>query len=451
MQNKRVKYSFLFITIFSCASFSAYACETPFEGFDKFLQIQRDRNVEFARLDATQSRDFIQALGEQCYFQLRQHGAFEGMASSRMLEIKQDLLRGVSSDMTDYHQFVELFRLAPDSAFVEEVQSIQANREQKCTTVENRLSSLPVRDQSDKGWCFAYTAADMLSYKLGKNVSALDLALNSFEYSRLKVRDWNRIGELYSDQFDPNNPITNGDGGSVFQSFLSTELIGGVCLEENLSSYSGDAQELSEILNFFNGDLSFFKNSISEAMQENPEEFSSIVCRAVGEGFNSLFPGDNMQDLERAIADPEAKDIFLAIARKRCQGRRQAFDFDYVSVGFAGPSAGNDVESKPTSQEGFSATIDEALDAGAIAGIFYNPIFMVRAEVDDAQARVFSHASTVVGRKWNSEKKSCEYLIRNSWGSTCDHYNNDVKCEAGNIWVSEAQLEKATRGVQYIK
>lgn len=81
-----------------------------------------------------------------------------------------------------------------------------------------------------------------------------------------------------------------------------------------------------------------------------------------------------------------------------------------------------------------------------------------------------NHASVITGSRWNPKSKSCELLIRNSWGAQCNSYKKyypnkstvkaknpgksisqyDVKCEAGNIWVDYKTLENNTYRVQHL-
>ena len=51
------------------------------------------------------------------------------------------------------------------------------------------------------------------------------------------------------------------------------------------------------------------------------------------------------------------------------------------------------------------------------------------------------HVSTLIGRRWNAARRTCEYLIKNSWGTSCHHYagsGND--CEGGKVWVNAFTL-----------
>jgi hypothetical protein len=59
------------------------------------------------------------------------------------------------------------------------------------------------------------------------------------------------------------------------------------------------------------------------------------------------------------------------------------------------------------------------------------------------------HASSIVGRRWSEETKTCELLLRNSWGTGCSAYKPGYECDEGSIWVPEGDLLKSTYGVTY--
>lgn len=88
-------------------------------------------------------------------------------------------------------------------------------------------------------------------------------------------------------------------------------------------------------------------------------------------------------------------------------------------------------------------TLNRALNQGRLAGITYNPSFLLKSPNG-------AHASSIVGRKMiNGE---CHYLLRNSWGLSCKPYNETYakKCNAGYIWVDESSLKSHSSTVDYI-
>jgi len=56
------------------------------------------------------------------------------------------------------------------------------------------------------------------------------------------------------------------------------------------------------------------------------------------------------------------------------------------------------------------------------------------------------HAAVVIGKRPMNGK--CQFLLRNSWGTECDHYSPDIQsqCERGkgNVWVDAETLTKNT-------
>ena len=48
-----------------------------------------------------------------------------------------------------------------------------AHSQTKCTTVDLRSSLGEARDQGESGWCFANTAADLVSHAVGYRVSGI--------------------------------------------------------------------------------------------------------------------------------------------------------------------------------------------------------------------------------------------------------------------------------------
>ncbi|MDC1175564.1 hypothetical protein OAT67_09205 [Bacteriovoracaceae bacterium] len=90
-------------------------------------------------------------------------------------------------------------------------------------------------------------------------------------------------------------------------------------------------------------------------------------------------------------------------------------------------------------------TIDSKLDSGDILGLSYKA--SVLSDRHDFSSG--NHASLIVARKFNSSTGSCEYLVRNSWGTGCSNYDDELSCEEGNIWLPEETLKRTMRGVTF--
>lgn len=78
-----------------------------------------------------------------------------------------------------------------------------------------------------------------------------------------------------------------------------------------------------------------------------------------------------------------------------------------------------------------------------------------------------SHVSAVIGRRWNEDSQTCQFLIRNSYGSACmtrlnkqqfsqeerevnPTYSNFWDCEDGNVWINEEAIYNNISGYSYI-
>lgn len=51
-----------------------------------------------------------------------------------------------------------------------------------------------------------------------------------------------------------------------------------------------------------------------------------------------------------------------------------------------------------------------------------------------------AHSVVIGGRRWNQKKNRCEYLIHNSWGTSCGPYSREWECEKGRVWVDADAL-----------
>jgi hypothetical protein len=101
--------------------------------------------------------------------------------------------------------------------------------------------------------------------------------------------------------------------------------------------------------------------------------------------------------------------------------------------------------------------IDRALESPrGIPGIAYCPGVLHARVANDLKASkngidcVFgeSHASVVVGRR-PGRTGACEYLVRNTYGLSCNGYPWD--CVDGQIWIPESELFKNTLSAVWIE
>jgi hypothetical protein len=82
-----------------------------------------------------------------------------------------------------------------------------------------------------------------------------------------------------------------------------------------------------------------------------------------------------------------------------------------------------------------------------------------------------AHGALIIGQRRDPNTKKCQFMVRNSWGGTCAHYNWCIEkpekgpdgllhckqegwpCKPGegNIWVDAEALSNNIFGLQYVK
>lgn len=73
-----------------------------------------------------------------------------------------------------------------------------------------------------------------------------------------------------------------------------------------------------------------------------------------------------------------------------------------------------------------------------------------KGEVNCAPA----HASVIIGRRFNQQTKTCELLVRDSYGPNCNNSDGTARyawpCENGNVWIESNKLLRSASSVTWI-
>lgn len=267
----------------------------------------------------------------------------------------------------------------------------------------------PVRDQGNKGWCYAYTSADLLTFRFfdqKHRVSANHLALKSNLFTG---RDFDSDGGSYAD-------------------VTKTALSFGVCNSES-GDYSS-FEKLSRLkLAFKNNDQILVQNLIAELSQPR-QIFYGVPSVLIQHLLN--YPEKNFAAMVLLyICDQKLVDLEnVPVVQKRTDQLNPSTQLPYIGSELL-------------------QVINEQLSRNNIVGISYNWEVLYRAN-PKTYAR---HASSIIGRRWKNNQ--CEYLIRNSWGTNCGtkekpHYFSFEACEEGNIWMPEEMLLPELKGIAYL-
>ncbi|MGE3609787.1 MAG: hypothetical protein AB7I27_09405 [Bacteriovoracaceae bacterium] len=282
-----------------------------------------------------------------------------------------------------------------------------------CTPKDLRGERLgPIRNQDSISTCFAFTAADLLTYKLGQRISGIDIALYKRGYFTRMMMD--SLGPLK----------VGGEVPDAFQGSLER----GWCLEKDFPSED----------NIMGGDYyALFKKirDYKKLLKMNEAQ----VCE-VKDLLSSVFPKNDrdklFENFLRSTEDQLLKDL-AGDSCKRIKGKdiklvtkSRNFLFDNINE--------------------LRDSMDKQLDQNNILGFAYNAKILKNKDAQ-VQSALAAHTSLIVGRRPNPKTGKCEYLIRNSYGRSCSMYDPRLACEEGYLWMPVDSLKRAMHEVYYVK
>jgi len=325
----------------------------------------------------------------------------------------------------------------------------QVSSADNCRAVDYTQELGPTRHQAETGWCYAHTAADLVSQHLKTRVSAVDLATTYLltDLNKVKampsqtIRRWlagqpQFYGRTeYWRQEDPQayrpNRILTDHGlyylGGMDQDAILMSNIKGFCSDQELPGGPAEFKQHLARVKELARDRRWSANCLRSSLKDSP---------AIG-----------------SIANPRAARLarlFQCYVDQSCQERIQSrepilaasLDLAASLADFrAGIEAGSIDQGKGHAK--LFAKINELLDQGKIVSIGWDA-----AEVYQNQAES-DHAATLVARK--KIGGVCHYQIRDNYGAKCYdmHKEFSAKCDPrnGGIWVRADQLASAYAAV----
>lgn len=287
----------------------------------------------------------------------------------------------------------------------------------QCSNVDLRPKMGPVRNQDGVGWCYAFAAADMLSFKTGgkPKVSAADLATQLIlqqKGSNGKLNAW-----LSNDTYK----------GGFIADALRIGANKGLCSEQQIPSQINRSSEISYV----------YADMYSSSYYFQKDHRYNNVCYQKATRYQKFFPGATINEIYEVMFRFPASEVVPELYRRSCQSRTPS------------PIKANQIGEASTQLTLLREAIQYALDREEPAAIGYDVGLIVDSPAQN-NFGIRGHASTVVGRKY-VPGKGCQYLIRNSWGPGCEAYKKGLSCEKGNIWVNENDLLENTIVVNYFK
>jgi Tfp pilus assembly protein PilZ len=315
----------------------------------------------------------------------------------------------------------------------------------------------PVRDQGDIGWCYANSAADLLTAKFktgSRGVMSADQLAIIYNYS--KKSPLSSEAGVTSETLKlalqlPHNPTTTEE--LLSYGFCPTSLEDEAFKMGPATSLTTKIARLKELKNLFDlGRTSHEKNQLfwstyrsyveqGSVLVKIPETFFlRVLEKSTAENF-LLYFADLMCGQERSynansklVVVDHPKQITYIISRKSVGDCSVMQTYDLLS----------EIHHELSSKKNIlSANIGSNL-------------IQINGNLEKPSS---GHAVTVVGREWRNG--SCQIIIRNSWGTQCDYRNSSgktaslyskyvQKCESGNLWVKEDDFYLALNGITYI-
>lgn len=283
----------------------------------------------------------------------------------------------------------------------------------RCSPVDYREKLPPIREQDDIGWCYAYSAADLASFHLGRNVSAFDMALQ-YNHSR------HGIGLLF------RRRESDREGGRTKEN-LELGLNRGFCLEENLPSRSldggsieGSLELIEDLTQDFSSRSAPFYNVMGSDEAAMNDIAGQIACENFDE-FRKMFPFLDEAGISNLISNSTMGNIIYRAANESC-GKRIKLNKTVIGRSI---------------NENSLMDAHELLSSGNIFSISYRSEILKIPRYQNPSAD-YDHVSTIVGRRWNQNLNRCEFLLRNSYGERCFRWYQN--CEDGYHWVGTRNL-----------
>lgn len=304
-----------------------------------------------------------------------------------------------------------------------------------CSSIDLRNDHLgAVRDQENQAWCYAYTVSDLYTYKLGVDkVSAADVAIT---YNKTPIPNIQR--KIYEAVFKLKSPgQVQYEHVTGFMAIAAKAVMNrGVCSENQFPSgyltrvteSNGTVKEELVRMKEATNEIHNIRLEVRKAILQNKPYNSSVYYK---------FPGVDKVTFFTTLVAKKKDQIFYAFTERACQNKRMAIN-EQTKVNYF-------VKNKHVFN-----LIDDQLEKNNIVGIDYDSGILKDLELKKPKFDNL-HASSIVGRRYNANKASCEYLIRDSHGADCSKYDPRIECDKGNLWIPKDVIQKFMYDLVYLE
>ena len=310
----------------------------------------------------------------------------------------------------DFEEIDKLKMIAKNRKFEHQELKLK-NFEDSCSKRPTNLSNLlpPHRDQDSIGWCYAFVAADLVSAKLGKDISGFDVALG---YESKAFKD------------AIVTPGSIGEGGDVSRAIRAGWNVG-YCEEKNIAPPpSGLFYHVGPLMKTLEG------------VYKKMEGMAVSVCD-LQSSFSHISKNLKIQDFENILKASTYSEALELLRKRACPNRtsiNQEFKIEEVFY--------------PNTNYEAKYVIQDHLLKNRPVGINVDLRSILKeANLEEAAA----HAMLVIGQERN-EQNECVFIVRNSWGKSCSAFDREkVTCERdGTLRIRPEVLKTILTGTTVI-
>ncbi len=290
------------------------------------------------------------------------------------------------------------------------------------------------RHQDSTGWCYAMVAADLVSFETHQNISPADIAKHyinanpiSFQYDELPLP----IQQL--------NPL----GGGFIKNAIELTMKDGFCQE---AEFPSEDYSFSIIRNSTLAREDLMRNyAESQGVKFSPGDKINLplVCLELA-AVSNIFELPNIDVLVNMIKQNDFRRILETLSQSRCtyrfplRGNKRPHQIERPSEKY-----------ESNSNDSFFNTIESLISRGKPVGvgidnsIFHNPQDSLLTAPEP------NHAVQIVGRRFNADKRRCEYLMRNTQEG-CQTFNEDYECENNHTWIPREIVQMGTVNAVFV-
>lgn len=264
-------------------------------------------------------------------------------------------------------------------------------------------------DQGSIGWCYGYSAADLLSVETGVPLSPSHVS-SIYNKSIRSSLFW-KIGYDFMNLFSNREAY---EGGFIGKATVEAMEDSPICKYNDIDRYIHRIGLLE----------------VAKYMVETKEISEDAACTIVQNALPNL--NVKSESFMKEFITKNLNDTLEGLLRQNCEA---------VDV----PQRKKKVLYKPIlfGKEKYVQNVNKLLDQGKPLGVSYN-VSHITNKLSGY------HASTVIGRRWNNGR--CEYNIRNSWGRVCI-YKQGIECnpDDGSYWVKDEDFYKLALNFTYLE